>query len=165
MAAIEDDIPTSSDLTTEIAAASEKPTNDLRIELRRHHRVEPPPRLSRDLLVRAIAYRMQERAHGGLGKATKRRLRSLARELETRGGTALDHGIALKLGARLVREWHGQTHTVIVLEDGFDYEGQRYRSLTRIAKQITGTHWSGPRFFGLARGPVRSTAGAEAGHG
>lgn len=165
MVAIEKQIPTPTDPRNEIAALSEKPTHDLRIEWRRLYRAEPPPRLSRDLLIRAIAYRMQEHAHGGLGKTTKRRLRSLAQELETKGGTAFDPGLALKPGARLVREWHGQSHTVIALEDGFDYEGQRYRSLTRIAKLITGTHWSGPRFFGLAQGPLQSTTGAEADHG
>jgi hypothetical protein len=57
----------------------------------------------------------------------------------------------LKPGARLVREWHGRTHTVTVTEDGFEYVGLSYRSLSNIAKKITGTHWSGPRFFGLVR--------------
>jgi hypothetical protein len=55
----------------------------------------------------------------------------------------------LKTGARLLRQWRGQTHAVLVGEDGFEYEGQRYRSLTVIAERISGAHWSGPRFFGL----------------
>jgi Protein of unknown function (DUF2924) len=60
-----------------------------------------------------------------------------------------DPGLSLKPGARLVREWHGRTHTVTVTEDGFEYAGMSYPSLTKVAKKITGVHWSGPRFFGL----------------
>jgi len=63
----------------------------------------------------------------------------------------------LRPGVRLVRDWHGETHSVLVLEDGFDYRGQRCRSLTEIAKTITGTHWSGPRFFGVSE-PRRASA-------
>jgi hypothetical protein len=140
-----------SEVETEIAALDGLETDQLRIEWRRLYRTEPPPRLSRDLLLRAVAYKIQERAHGGLAQATKRRLRSLTQELETNGHSAFDPGISLKPGARLVRQWHGRTHTVIVLEDGFEHDGCRYRSLTQIVKRITGVHWSGPRFFGLAR--------------
>ena len=64
---------------------------------------------------------------------------------------APDPGITLKSGARLLREWHGRTHTVTVTEDGFDYAGTSYSSLTKVARVITGTRWSGPRFFGLVR--------------
>ena len=74
----------------------------------------------------------------------------------------------MKPGTKLVREWHGHAHTVNVLEDGFEYRGERYPSLTRIARRITGVHWSGPRFFGLAksagidgRGTSSSPAGAD----
>jgi len=58
-------------------------------------------------------------------------------------------GLSLKAGARLIREWRGRTHTVTVMEDGFEYAGTNYLSLTKIARKITGAHWSGPRFFGL----------------
>jgi hypothetical protein len=157
-----------SEVETEIAALGGLESDRLRIEWRRLYRTEPPPRLSRDLLIRAIAYKIQERAHGCLAQATKRRLRSLGQELETNGHSTFDPGISLKPGARLVREWHGQTHTVIVLEDGFEHDGCRFRSLTQIAKRITGVHWSGPRFFGLAksasndgRGTSPSPAGAD----
>jgi Protein of unknown function (DUF2924) len=157
-----------SEVETEIAALCGLETDRLRIEWRRLYRTEPPPRLSRDLLLRAIAYKIQERTHGCLSQATKRRLRGLAQELETNGHSAFDPGISLKPGARLVREWHGQTHTVIVREDGFEHDGCRHRSLTQIAKRITGVQWSGPRFFGLAksagndsRSPSSSSAGAD----
>ena len=122
----------------------------LRGEWRRLYRCEPP-RISRDLLLRGIAYRRQELKHGGLGKTTRRKLKTLAKMFRTTGRVGPDPGLALKPGARLVREWHGRTHTVTVTEDGFEYAGTSYSSLTKIAKKITGAHWSGPRFFGLAR--------------
>ena len=105
----------------------------------------------RDLLIRGIAYRIQEIQHGGLGKSTRRKLKTLAKMFRTEGRVAPDPGLSLKPGARLVREWHGRTHTVTVTEDGFEYGGRMYPSLTKIAKKITGAHWSGPRFFGLVR--------------
>ena len=138
-------------LETEIAGLHGLTRHDLQIAWRRFHGCEPPVRLGRDLLVRAIAYRMQERAQGGLAPATRRRLRALAREIEASGTDAFDPGPVLKPGTRLVRDWGGRTHTVIVVEDGFDYEGERYRSLTKIATRITGAHWSGPRFFGIGK--------------
>ena len=119
--------------------------------------------MPRDLMIRALAYRLQERAHGGLAPAAKRKLRSLVAEIETKGTQVFDPGVALKPGARLVREWAGQTHTVIVLEDGFDYGGEPYTSLTKIAAKIPGAHWSGPRFFGIGKTRARSAAGADSG--
>ena len=124
--------------------------DELRREWRRLYRSEPP-RISRDLLIRGIGYRLQEIQHGGLGKSTRRKLKTLAKMFRTTGRVAPDPGLSLKPGARLVREWHGRTHTVTVTEDGFEYAGMSYPSLTKIAKKITGAHWSGPRFFGLVR--------------
>jgi hypothetical protein len=123
----------------------------VRGEWRRLYRSEPP-RISRDLLLRGIAYRRQELEHGGLGKTTRRKLKTLAKMFRTTGRVAPDPGLALKPGARLVREWHGRTHTVTVTEEGFEYAGTSYASLTKIARKITGAHWSGPRFFGLRVG-------------
>ena len=122
--------------------------DELRREWRRLYRSEPP-KLSRDLLIRAIGYRLQEIEHGGLGKTTRRKLQILAKMFRTTGRVGSDPGLRLKPGARLVREWHGHTHTVTVTEDGFEYAGATYPSLTKVAKKITGAHWSGPRFFGL----------------
>jgi Protein of unknown function (DUF2924) len=124
--------------------------DELRGEWQRLYHCEPP-RISRDLLLRGIAYRRQELKYGGLGKTTRRKLKTLAKMFRTTGRVGPDPGIALKPGARLVREWHGRTHTVMVTEDGFEYAGTSYASLTKTAKKITGVHWSGPRFFGLAR--------------
>ena len=115
--------------------------------------------LSRDLMIRALANELQECAHGGPSAALRRRLQTLAREL-ARGTSSFDPGIVPKTGTTLVRQWRGHTHAVLVREDGFEYEGQHYRSLTVIAERITGAHWSGPRFFGLTRRAGASVAAA-----
>ena len=122
--------------------------NELRGEWRRLHRSEPP-RISRDLFVLALAHRIQEIEHGGLGKSTLRKLQTIAKALRTTGRVGAAPSLSLKPGARLVSEWRGRTHTVTVTEDGFEHAGVTYASLTKIAKTITGAHWSGPRFFGL----------------
>ena len=132
---------------------------DLRREWRRLSRAEPP-RLSRDIMIRAIAYRMQEIAQGGLSKVTQRRLMTLANQLETDGRIAPLPGPRIKSGSRLIREWHGRTHTVTTIDEGFEFQGKTYRSLTQIAFEITGAKWSGPRFFGLTQRP-RSAAGGR----
>jgi hypothetical protein len=107
--------------------------------------------LSRDLLIRGVAYKVQEQAHGGLSLGIKRRLHSLSEGSDLRGGASGAPAITLKPGTKLVREWHGHAHTVSVLDDGFEYRGERYPSLTRIARRITGVHWSGPLFFGIGK--------------
>jgi hypothetical protein len=121
----------------------------LRIEWRRVFR-EPAPALSDDLLRRDIAYRLQERARGGLAPDIRRRLDRLVRDADS-GHRKADapRAASLRPGTRLVRDWHGKTHQVLVLDDGFLFEDRRYASLTRIACDITGANWSGPRFFGL----------------
>src|SRR5262249_12607269 len=97
-----------------------------------------------------LAHQLQERIHGGASRALRRRLQTLAGEFE-RGGASFDPGVVLKTGTTLVRQWGGRTHTVLVRDDGFEYQEQRYPSLTGIAHQITGAHWSSPRFFGLTK--------------
>jgi hypothetical protein len=121
-----------------------------------------PPRISRDLLILGIAFQRQVLEHGGLGRATLRKLQTLAKTLRTTGRVGTTPGLSLKPGARLVREWHGRIHTVTVTEDGFEYAGASYPSLTKIARKVTGAHWSGPRFFGLlAKGNNNSEGGAN----
>jgi Protein of unknown function (DUF2924) len=127
---------------------------ELRSEWRRLYRSQPP-RLSRDLLIRSIAYRIQELRYGGLSKATRRKLAALVNAPQSEGEIARETAQKISRGTRLVREWNGSTHTVTVKEEGFTYAGRSYRSLTAIAREITGAHWSGPRFFGLARRPKR----------
>jgi Protein of unknown function (DUF2924) len=134
----------------EIAALVDRSTQELRRAWRKLHHTGPPLGLSRDLMIRGLADELQQRAHGGPGRALQRRLQTLAGQFE-KGALSFDPGIVLKAGATLVRQWRGHTHTVLVREDGFEFEGQRYRSLTVIAEQITGAHWSGPRFFGVSK--------------
>ena len=144
-----------------MAELVKRPTADLRLSGRKLHRTGPPLGLSRDLMIRALANELQERAHGGPSAALRRRLQTMARELQ-KGAACSDSGIMLKTGTTLLRQWRGHTHTVLAREDGFEYEGRRYRSLTVIAERITGAHWSGPRFFGLTR-RAGASVGAEAG--
>ncbi|MGE0719071.1 MAG: DUF2924 domain-containing protein [Alphaproteobacteria bacterium] len=121
----------------------------LRSEWRRLYRVQPPKRIGRDLLMLGVAWKIQERAYGGLGAATKRRLADLVNTLQRDGDVTRQRVARLKPGAKLLREWHCETHTVVVHEDGFEWRGTRWRSLSLIAREITGARWSGPRFFGL----------------
>jgi hypothetical protein len=117
------------------------------------------PQISRDLLVLGLGYRIQEIEQGGLGRTTRRKLQTIARNFQKTGRVGPTPSLALKLGARLVREWHGRTHSVTVTEDGFAYAGTSYPSLTKLAKKITGTNWSGPRFFGLLSADRRRAEG------
>lgn len=101
-------------------------------------------------MVRAICYAMQVEAHGGLDRPTRRRLRQLVSEMQ--GGKApLEMPSRIKPGTRLIREWHGAIHEVLVLEEGLAYRGRIHRSLSAIATEITGTSWNGHAFFGLRR--------------
>ena len=109
---------------------------------------DAPPRLSRALIEKAIAYDLQVKAFGGLPSRTRRALRAAAK---TEGKSALSN--LPSRGTRLIREWHGTMHEIEVLEDGYLWRGARHRSLSAIARAITGTRWSGPRFFGLVARP------------
>ena len=131
---------------------------ELRGEWRQRHRLVPPKRLSRDLLIRGIAYKMQEVANGGLSKATLRKLEKIRATTRDAPDHSRPSPIVLKPGTKLIREWHGATHTVLVHGDGFEWRGQRYRSLSQIAREITRAHWSGPRFFGLR---TRTLSGSD----
>lgn len=123
----------------------------LRAEWRRLYRVSSPPRLRRDLLTRGIADKWQQAALGGLSPPVRRRLLALAEGGQENGSPTRHQPPASRLrpGTRLLRTWHGRTMSVTVLDDGFLFEDRRYPSLTEVAKAITGSHWSGPRFFGL----------------
>jgi hypothetical protein len=132
-----------------LEALADRTPDELRKEWRRLY-CSQPPRLSRDLLVRAIAYRIQELRHGRLSKATSRKLAALRQARQSGAEIAVEGAPRIRAGARLVRERNGHTHTVTVEEEGLTYAGRSYRSLSAIAREITGARWSGPRFFGLA---------------
>jgi hypothetical protein len=108
----------------------------------------PAPNLSPELLRLGIGYKLQEQRQGGLSRATRSLLRQFAAQT---GEGSQKRPLPSKLlpGTRLVRDWHGAGHTVVVLEKGFEYDGKHWKSLSSIAKAITGAHWNGPRFFGL----------------
>lgn len=115
-----------------------------------------PKQLSQPVLRRMLAFELQSRRQGGLGKGFLRRLQAAAgpdarSDAITEGAAAVSRAASRRLapGARLLREWNGTTHAVEVTEDGFLWQGRRYRSLSVIARTITGAHWPGPRFFGL----------------
>ena len=138
-------------------ALSRLPTLDigeLRQQWRGLHKTQPPANFSRELLLRAVAYRMQEVALGGLRPARQRQLRQIAQQFKESGEATIRARPGLKPGTRLMREWQGRTYDVLVLDDGFSWQGTGYRSLSAIARKITGTAWSGPLFFGLK--PYRS---------
>ena len=109
------------------------------------------PNNSRKFLEFRIAYRIQELTHGGPDRETRRMLDLLADEVE--GHARRKHRIADPrnpvTGTKLIREWDGVEHTVTVLKDGFDWQGRKFKSLSAVARAITGTRWNGYRFFGL----------------
>ena len=109
----------------------------------------PSPKLRRDLMVQILAYRMQEQAFGTLSARTRERLRRLSQAFEKRNDSAVTGAPRIRPGTRLVRQWGDQVHLVNVHVNGYEYQGTRYRSLSEIARLITGTRWSGPLFFGI----------------
>jgi Protein of unknown function (DUF2924) len=117
----------------------------------------PSPVLRRETLIPILAYRIQEKAFGGLRASTVRKLRELAEEHAGGPGPPQDQ-IRPKTGTRYMREYDGKLHEVTVLDFGYEYQGNAYRSLTEITKVITGAKWSGPAFFGLRRKPRKAIA-------
>ena len=112
----------------------------------------PVPNVPARLLRRFIAQRLQERRHRGLPVLVARELDAIAAGGSTLAeASVLPQTVIIRPGTRLIREWNGQTISVTAVENGFEYEGKRYGSLTHVASEVTGTHWSGPRFFGLTK--------------
>lgn len=110
-----------------------------------------PPKLFRNTAIPLLAYRLQELQHGGLSPAAERHLAALLPKPD--GSPAPKPVRRLKQGTRLLRTWQGRTYTVTVADNGFIWDGHTYRSLSVIARKITGTAWSGPAFFGLKQPP------------
>ena len=112
---------------------------------------EAPNSRATDLLRRRIAWRLQKEQLGGLSTETKRRLRDLANDFEKDAQHTPASRPKMQTGTILTREWKGRVHTVQVKPDGYVYNGQHYQGLSKIAREITGTRWSGPLFFGLRK--------------
>src|ERR1700722_19296900 len=136
-------------LTTEIAGLSKLDIDELRERWKAMCGKAPSPEIGRSFLTRAIAYGIQERAYGGLKPSTRRLLARVAEETATGSSTKKPQIRKAQSGTILIREWQGNPHRVTMLDDGVSFNGKRYRSLSEVAREITGSRWSGPRFFGL----------------
>jgi hypothetical protein len=134
----------------QLAALPEKSAAELRQQWRDLYDREPPP-YNKPFLVKRLAYRIQELAFGGLSAWAEAKLAERIEEEDNRvkGKAPVRKGDRPIAGTRLIREWQGMEHTATVLDDGFEYQGRRYQSLSAIARAITGTRWSGPLFWGL----------------
>lgn len=119
----------------------------------------PSPRISRDILIGAISYKLQERIFGGLAKGHKRRMARHAKDVALEGKVRDMRTVRLAPGMTLIREWRGRQEEVEVIAGGFIWAGQKFRSLSAVARAITGTGWSGPAFFGLQK-PYKKRTGA-----
>ncbi len=119
-----------------------------------------PKSLRRKFMARAVAYQMQVAAYGGLSAATKRRLREIAMAISNGDRTGVFSGVQIKPGTQLVRQWQKTTHTVMVLDEGFALDGRTYKSLSAVAKAVTGTNWNGYAFFGIKRATRGNKAAA-----
>ena len=146
-------------LAAEIASLSKLGVDQLRARWKAMFGNAPSRDIGRSFLTRAIAYRLQEKAFGGLKPSTQRMLAEFA--YDGANGSAAVRSRIVRPGAVLVREWRGISHQVSVLEKGFSFRGKRYRSLSEVARQITGTRWSGPLFFGLKRAQEESHDGTR----
>jgi hypothetical protein len=157
-------LPLDASLQSIVANLEGLDLNGLRRQWRDHLGGEAAAHLSRWLLMKVLAYRLQSDAFGDLDKSIRRILRSgkedgVAAPFDRRAPQTRE-GLSLKAGALLVREWNSRLERVMILEEGFAWNGQTFGSLSQIAKAMTGTNWNGHRFFGLRQGKM-PTAGAD----
>jgi Protein of unknown function (DUF2924) len=139
-----------SQIPNEIDGLRSMSRSELAILWQRLFKNAAPLRIRREIMVPFLAYKIQENAHGGLKTSTLRELRAIAADLDkVPSSTRSTIRSRIKPGSRLLRPWRGQTHEVFVTESGYEYRGVSYGSLSKIARKITGTRWSGPAFFGL----------------
>ena len=137
-------------ILAQVAALPTMPTPRLKAMWRELTGTEPPPH-NRTFLVKRLAYRIQELAFGGLPAQAERRLDDLIDELEGKKKPKPKNMTAPVAGTKLIREWQGVLHEVTDLADGFEWQGRRFKSLSAVARAITGTRWNGPLFFGLRK--------------
>jgi Protein of unknown function (DUF2924) len=148
-------LSSASDIDSVVAELEQAPRTALADRWRSLYRCNPPKGVGRRLLIGAIAHELQLRQAGRKRSSVLRRLQRQAATQSSSAGPDSAGVRKLQPGARLIRDWNGSTHTVDVVEDGFVWNGARYRSLSAIARAITGARWSGPRFFGLNREGAR----------
>jgi hypothetical protein len=143
----------------DLSIVADLPIVDLRKAWRDRFGTNPPPIQSRDLLRRLFAWQLQAHLTEGLDSTTERALTKIAESLEKNGSYETKIRRDFSPGVVLTREWKGVIHSVTVISDGFQHRAKNYRSLSDIARMITGTRWSGPRFFGLEQKSRRSSPG------
>jgi hypothetical protein len=153
-----DETPAPDQIARELALLAQSPIAVLRARWRGEFRCDPPPAFGPDLLRRSLAYKLQEEAYGKVASATQRELDRLVAQLQKNPSARPTPPRRIKPGSVLVRDWKGKSHRVTVLARGFEYEDRNFESLSEIARNITGTRWNGPRFFGL-RADDRETGG------
>jgi hypothetical protein len=150
-------------LEAELDRLAVMPIAQLRARYRELFRADPPKAFGPDLLRRSVAHRIQEKAYGGLSRSIQRLLDQMVKAFSAKPNGKIVLPRRIKPGSVLVREWKGRSHRVMVLADGFAYDGQTYSSLSEIAGLITGTRWNGPRFFGLRSKTEENRKHANAG--
>lgn len=138
------------DVVKQVSALPGMSISDLKKRWKDLHQTEPPP-FNRTFLVNRLAYRIQELAYGGLPVQNEKRVERLAIEEKTPPKKQRMQGEQLLSGTRLMREWKGVQHCCMVLDDGFEYQGRRFKSLSAVATAITGTKWNGLVFFALKK--------------
>jgi hypothetical protein len=153
--------PKNQSLANELAELRELDATALKQRWRALYRTEAPVRIGQALLLQAVSYRLQEKALGSLKPSTRRLLERTAEDDAGRRTPTEAPTTKITPGSVLIREWHGVSHRVTVLADGVMLQGSRYRSLSEVARKITGTRWSGPRFFGLKVSAPRSARGSR----
>jgi hypothetical protein len=141
--------PTDPAVEDELNRLPAMPIGQLRLRYREMFRTEPPKAFGPDLLRRSIAHRIQEKAYGGLSRPAQRLLDQMMKAYAAKPNGKIVLPRRIKPGSVLVREWKGKSHRVMVLAEGFAYDGKTFGNLSEIAVLITGTRWNGPRFFGL----------------
>lgn len=141
---------TRENVLSELAALKTMTRDELRSRWKTLFGTTPPP-VQRTYLERRLAYRIQELAYGFMPDNTKARLDALAAQLERNPRKPLRADNRPQIGTCLIREWQDVMHEVTVIPDGYEYQGGRYKSLSSVARRITGTRWNGPLFFGLRR--------------
>ena len=147
-------------LSVRIAGLRSMTTAQLRDEWQQVIGSPAPAEFGKDMLTRGVAYRLQEQVHGRMLLTTARQLAEGRKQLAR--GQSPNPLARLRPGTQLARDWHGRTHHVLVLENGYSYRDRSYRSLTSIAREITGVAWSGPRFFGLTSKRLAREAARDA---
>jgi hypothetical protein len=141
--------PTDPAVEDELDRLATMPIAQLRVTYGQVLRTEPPKAFGPDLLRRSIAHQIQEKAYGGLSRPAQRLLDQAMKAFAAKPNGKIVLPRRIKPGSVLIREWKGKSHRVMVLADGFAYDGETFNNLSEIAVLITGTRWNGPRFFGL----------------